>query len=73
MWRQPTLNKGNYVAKLRTELYTPYYNRTIFPPNGVLKVGPMKHPHDESVTRRREEAVQNIIDGYDFYSEDDLK
>jgi len=73
MWRQPILNKGNYVAKLRTELYAPYYNKTIFPPNRVLTEGPMKMAHDESVTRRRMEAVQNVINGYDFYSEDDVK
>jgi len=64
---------GNYVARRRTEMYEPHFSRTIFPPNGVLEVGPMKHAHDESVTKRRNQAVSNILDGYDFYSEDDVK
>jgi len=64
---------GNYLARRRAEMYTAYESRTIFPPNGVLKAGPMKHAHDDTVTKRRNEAVQNILNGYDYYSEDDVK
>jgi len=64
---------GNYVARRRTEMYEPHFSRTIFPPNGVLMDGPMKRAHDETVTKRRKQAVRNILDGYDFYSEDIAK
>ena len=64
---------GNYVARRRTEMYEPHYSRTIFPPNGVLKDGPMEKAHDETVTKRRNQSVRNIIDGYDYYSENDVK
>jgi len=75
VWRRPSAPqiKGNYVARCRTEMFAPFYNKTVFPPNEVLKVGPMKYQHDESVTRRRNQSVQNLLAGYDFYSENDVK
>ncbi|MCX8126113.1 MAG: hypothetical protein N3E40_03075, partial [Dehalococcoidia bacterium] len=66
-------DNGNALAWTRTELFREYYNRTIFPPNGVLRDGPMKRSNDETVTRRREEAVANLKGFRDFYSEDDVK
>jgi len=64
---------GNLVALTRTELYAPYYNKTIFPPNQVLKVGPIKHMNDETVTKRRMQAVENVLKGHSYYSENDVK
>jgi len=66
-------NNGNALAWTRTELYAPYYNRTIFPPNGVIRDGPMKMNNDEAVTRRREQAVENLKNFHEFYSEEDVR
>jgi len=65
--------RGNAIAQTRSELYAPFYNRTIFPPNETIKHGPMHHMNDELVERRRRQAVANVLNGYDFYSEDDIK
>ena len=65
--------RGNAVAQTRTELFAPYYNRTIFPPNRTIKEGPMRHTNDELVEERRQQAVQNVLSGYSFYSEKDVK
>jgi len=67
------LGGGNAVSWTRTELYAPYYNKTIFPPNKVIEEGPMKHRDDEGSTRRRKQALENVIKGHNFYSEDEVK
>lgn len=71
-WPNPFAAHGNALSMTRTELYAPYYNKTIFPPNKVTLEGPMKHSDDESVTRRRNEALSNLKKFYDFYSEDEI-
>jgi predicted amidohydrolase len=65
--------RGNAIAQTRTELFAPYYRRSIFPPNGTIKSGPMKRQNDEIVSKRRRQAVENALKGYAFYSEDDVK
>ncbi len=64
---------GNAVSATRTELFRPWYDKTIFPPNETIKHGPMKHVNDELVARRRTQALENVLKGYDFYSENDVK
>jgi predicted amidohydrolase len=66
-------DNGNSLAYTRTELFRQYYNKTIFPPNGVLRDGPMKRNNDETVAKRRSEAMENLKGFWDFYSEDDVK
>jgi len=65
-------HRGNALAWTRTELFAPYYNRTIFPPNGVLRDGPMQHYGDSSVVRRRDQAVENLKGFHDYYHEDEV-
>jgi predicted amidohydrolase len=65
-------NNGNALAWTRTELFAPFYNRTIFPPNGVLREGPMLKNNDESVSRRRAAAVKNLEGFRDCYREEDV-
>ncbi len=65
--------RGNAVAQTRTELFAPYYNRTVFPPNGTIKDGPMSYTNDPLVEGRRRQAVENVLKGYEFYSEKDVK
>jgi len=64
---------GNALSWTRTELFRPFYEPTIFPPNKVLIEGPMKKNNDESVSRRRAEAVNNLSRFHDFYAEEDVK
>jgi len=73
-WKRPNpLNPGgNFLAYTRTELYAPFYARTIFPPDQVIKEGPMSRQNDETVTKRRNLALQNLTEFYDFYSENDI-
>lgn len=72
-WREVHKGTGSFVPYTRTEFYRPYYNKTIFPPNMYFEQGPMKHSDDESVTKRRQMAVENYHKMYDFYSEDDVR
>jgi predicted amidohydrolase len=66
-------DNGNSLAWTRTELFRQYYNRTIFPPNGVLRDGPMKHSNDETLAKRRSEAMENLKGFLDFYYEEDVE
>lgn len=66
-------DNGNSLAWTRTELFRDYYSRTIFPPNRVLRDGPMKRNNDETVSKRRAEAVENLKGFLDFYYEEDVK
>ena len=61
------------VSGFRAELYAPYYARTIFPPNKILKEGPLEHVTDPKVLRWKAEATANRAGLYDFYSEKDVK
>ena len=56
----------------RTEMFAPYYNRTIYPPDDVLKNGPMRHHNDPKTKQRREQALQNLEGFVDVYSEDSV-
>jgi len=71
-WKQAGRNKGNFLANTRTELYAPFYAKTIFPPDQVLKEGPMTRQNDETVMKRRQQALENLGSFYDFYSENDV-
>ena len=64
---------GDAVPMTRTELYKPFYSKTIFPPNQVLVDGPMKTHNDASVLKRRQTAVENRLKCMDYYSEDSVK
>lgn len=66
------IKKGDMVAQTRTELYAPYYNKMIFPPNQVLTEGPMNYGGDPSVQKRRNQALENREQFLDFYSENNV-
>jgi len=63
---------GNAVSWTRTELFRPWYDRTVFPPNQVLVDGAIQYPNDVMVTKRRRQAAENVVNGYSFYSENDV-
>lgn len=67
------ISGGDALTRTRTELYAPFFNKTLFPPNQVILEGPMKHQNDASVTKRRQQAVANRQTFLDFYSEDEVK
>jgi len=73
-WRRPNPfgQGGNFLANIRTELYAPFYNRTIYPPNTRLDSSVMARPHDESSRQRRQQALANLKNFYDFYSENSV-
>jgi predicted amidohydrolase len=72
-WKSVAAGTGSFIPYTRTEFYRPYYNKTIFPPNQYFKQGPMEHPDDESVEKRRQMAIDNYRKMWDFYSEDDIR
>jgi len=61
------------VSAFRAELYAPYYARTWFPPNKILKEGPLEYVTDPKALRWKAEAAANRAKLYDFYSEKDVK
>jgi len=71
--RYPAQGMGDFMAQTRSELYAPFYNQTIFPPNRVSVDGPMTRMNDETVMKRRRQARDNRLQCYDIYSEDDVK
>ena len=71
-WTQPNLGRGNALAMTRTEMFAPYYNRTIYPPDDVLKHGPMIHHNDEKTLARRAQALKNLESFQDVYSENSV-
>jgi len=58
------------IRIIRTELYAPYYQKTIFPPNTLLGADM------EKLDKRQKEckpiAAENVINNQDFYSEYDI-
>ena len=74
LWRRanPLNPGGNFLALTRTELYAPYYDRTIYPPNQLLDATPAQRAHDASAAKRRHEALDNLEAYHDFYSETDV-
>ncbi len=63
----------NPVTVLRSELFAPFFQRTIYPPNTFLKEGPIEELLDKRHRDLYAEAVTNMRAGYDFYPEDDAR
>jgi len=63
----------NFLTMVRTELYAPYYNQTIYPPNTFLKDGPVEVMLEEKHLGRFRQAKENLKNCYDSYHEDDVK
>ncbi|MFC1969128.1 nitrilase-related carbon-nitrogen hydrolase [Chloroflexota bacterium] len=59
----------NYLTMIRTELYAPYYNRTIYPPNTFLDGGAPEELLDEKHRKRLLQAKENLQGFQDFYPE----
>lgn len=64
---------GDSLTRTRTEVYAPFYGKTLFPPNQVLVEGPITRINDATVTKRRNQALKNRETFFEFYSEDDVK
>ncbi|RJO60182.1 hypothetical protein C4544_06000 [candidate division WS5 bacterium] len=58
------------IRLIRTELYLPYYRRTIFPPNTLLGTSVEKLDSRERDTRPV--AMENVKKNQDFYNEYDV-
>jgi len=71
-WKSPAHNHGNFLANTRTELYRPFYESTIFPPDDILRLGKMTHLTDEGMKQRKQTALENLTRLYDYYSESDV-
>jgi predicted amidohydrolase len=74
-WRRPNPfgQGGNFLANTRTELYAPFYSRSIYPPNTRKDGSVMAGPHDDSSRERRQMALANLKKFHDFYSEESVK
>jgi hypothetical protein len=74
LWKSanPLGTRGNYLANMRTELYAPYYARTVYPPNGYFKDGPQQGAFDEIINRRRKQSLANLKGFHDWYREDEV-
>jgi len=60
------------VSEMRNELYAPYYNKTIYPPNVFLEGGPFEGTLDTRQKAVYTQAMANLKSCEDFYSEDDI-
>ena len=60
-------------AGIKTELYAPYYNKTIYPPNKVLEEGPLSSRSDPKKRKWDQEGRENWRKLWDFYSENAVK
>jgi len=58
---------------IKAELYRPYYSQTIFPPDKVLKEGPLSMRSDPKKVQWDREGKENAKKLWDFYSEDEVK
>jgi len=56
----------------RTELYAPYYNKSIYPPNTFLEDGPIEKVLDDSHQAHMKKALTNLRGLRDFYKETDI-
>lgn len=62
----------NPLTQMRNELYTPYYNRTVYPPNSFLESGPIAHNLDDKQQAFFRQAIENLMHCQDFYGETDV-
>jgi hypothetical protein len=62
----------NPVTQIRSELFAPYYSKTIYPPNTFLKDGPIKSTLDAQQTGYFDQTMLNLEKCQEFYSEDDV-
>ena len=62
----------NPVTQMRTELYVPYYSRTVYPPNTFLEAGPIEKTLDSRQQSIFHNAVANLKRCYSFYKESEI-
>ncbi|MFC1969492.1 nitrilase-related carbon-nitrogen hydrolase [Chloroflexota bacterium] len=62
----------NRLALIRSELYAPYYSKTIYPPNTFLDDGPIEQVLDENQLKFFKQAGENLQQCQDFYRETDI-
>jgi predicted amidohydrolase len=67
-YRQQFFN--NYVTVIRTELYAPFYNKPIYPPNQFLRDGAPTTALDEKRRSCIMQTKENLKKLEDYYSED---
>lgn len=59
----------NPVTMVRTELYAPYYGKTIYPVNTFLRDGPIEEILGEQQQGYFKQAIENFKQCQDFYDE----
>ncbi|MEW6141842.1 MAG: nitrilase-related carbon-nitrogen hydrolase [Chloroflexota bacterium] len=59
----------NPLSMVRSELYAPYFSKTIYPPNTFLKHGPVEETLNEVQCGYFNQAVENLNNCQDYYSE----
>lgn len=70
--KQKKLFYRNPLTQMRTELYAPYYHRTVYPPNTFLEGGPLEHNLDTRQQALFSQALTNLEDCQDYYSETEI-
>jgi predicted amidohydrolase len=63
----------NPVTQMRTEMYAPFYARTVYPANTFLDEGPIGSTLDAIQRGRFDRAVKNLKRCRNFYSENVVK
>jgi len=62
----------NPLTMMRSELYTPYFSKTVYPPNTFLKHGPIEETLNEAQRKYFNQAADNLNKCLDFYKERDV-
>jgi len=60
------------VGGIRTEIYAPYYNQTIYPPNRVIEEGPLNSRSDPKKRRWDDMGRENVAKLADYYHENSV-
>ena len=63
---------ANPVTMVRSEMFAPYYAKTIYPPNTFSNDGPIDELLNEKHLRIYEQAVENMKKSYDYYTEEEV-
>lgn len=62
----------NPVSMIRSEVFYPYYEKSIYPPNTFIKDGPIEELLSKRHLGLYDQAVENMKKGYDYYNEEDF-
>ena len=63
----------NPVTMIRSELFYPYFSKSVYPPNSFLEDGPIEELLNRKQLQLYEQAVENMKKCYDSYSEEEVR